>query len=94
MPVPHHPLAPVRKLEIGKLRDKGVRLRLQRFGEHPPRAFARDLRQCIIDRIGLTESHDRGSLLHGVSLLREVLAVSHNRHDTLPSHTGITHFPA
>jgi hypothetical protein len=38
MPVPHDPLVPIRKLEIGELRDKGVRLRLQRLGKHPSEA--------------------------------------------------------
>src|SRR3954451_10425511 len=57
------------------LRHEGVRLHPHGYGQHPPRSLARDLRQWIIDRIDLAERDDGGSLLHGVSLLREVLAV-------------------
>src|SRR4051812_44072317 len=57
------------------LRHEGVRLHPHGYGQHPPRSLARDLRQWIIDRIDLAEWDNGSSLLHGVSLLREVLAV-------------------
>src|SRR5215218_3274798 len=57
------------------LRHEGVRLHPHGYGQHSPRSLARDLRQWIIDRIDLAEWDNGSSLLHGVSLLREVLAV-------------------
>src|SRR3954447_24377108 len=61
--------------DAGMLRHEGVRLHPHGYGKHPPRSLARDLRQWIIDRIDLAEWDNGSSLLHGVSLLREVLAV-------------------
>src|SRR5215217_1750108 len=75
VPVSDDPLAPVRKCDAGMLRHEGVRLHPHGYGQHPPRSLARDLRQWIIDRIDLAEWDNGSSLLHGVSLLREVLAV-------------------
>src|SRR5215217_4968203 len=75
VPVSDDPLAPVRKCDAGMLRHEGVRLHPHGYGQHPPRSLARDLRQWIIDRIDLAEWDNGSSLLHGVSLLQEVLAV-------------------
>src|SRR6188472_2969539 len=75
VPVSDDPLAPVRKCDAGMLRHEGVRLHPHGYGQHPPRSLARDLRQWIIDRIDLAEWDNGSSLLHGVSFLREVLAV-------------------
>jgi hypothetical protein len=83
--MPHDPLTAVRQRLLGMLRDEGVGFGPQRRRQHPPGAVARDLGQRIVHGSGLVKRGDRGIVVHGVSLLREVLAGLITRHDTPPS---------
>jgi len=83
--MPDNPLTPVGQALLGILCDEARRLRLERGGQHLAGAVARDLGQRVEDRSGLVKWADRGIVLHGVSLLREVLAGLSTRHDTPPS---------
>jgi hypothetical protein len=74
--VPHGALASVRRRLVREPGDEHLRFGAQRFGAHAPRTLTGDLGHEIITRIELTERDDGGHLLAGVSLLREVLAVS------------------
>lgn len=78
-------LAPVGQKLFAELRDEACRLRLQCRHQHLPRALTRNLGQRVDDGSGLVRRGDRGIFLHGVSLLREVLAGFDTRHDTPPS---------
>jgi hypothetical protein len=83
--MPHDPLAAVRQGLFGMLRDEGIGLGPQRRRQHAARALTRDLGQRILHGSGLVKRGDRGIVVHGVSLLREVLAGFSTRHDTPPS---------
>ena len=80
----HHALPAVRQPLSGDLVEKHPDLRLERRGEHPSRTFPRDLGERVFDGFRLTEPDDAGIVLHGVSLLLEVLAGFDTRHDTPP----------
>jgi hypothetical protein len=83
--VPNDALSTVRQPFLGELADKGLDLGFERGGEHPARTFPGDLGQRVLDRSRPTKLDDAGILLHGVSLLLEVLAGFDTRHDTSPS---------
>ena len=83
--MPNDALSTVPQPFLGELADKGLDLGFERGGEHPARTFPGDLGQRVLDRSRLTKLDDAGILLHGVSLLLEVLAGFDTRHDTSPS---------
>ena len=83
--VPDDALAPVRQQLIAEKRHEARGLGLQRRHQHPARALAGDLGQRVDDRTRLVKGDDRGIVVQGVSLLREVLAGFDTRHDTPPS---------
>ena len=78
-------LAAISQTLVGEAGDEARRFCPERRGQHLARALAGDLGQRIEDRSGLVKLGDRGIVLHGVSLLREVLAGFSTRHDTPPS---------
>ena len=78
-------LPPVGQVLLVKLRNEARRLGLQRHHQHLARTLEGDLGQRVAYRSRLVKRGDRGIVLHGVSLLREILAGFDTRHDTPPS---------
>lgn len=73
--------------------DKGVGLGTERARQHPARPVTGDLGQRVINRFRLMQGDYVGIVLHGVSLLLEVLAGLDTRHDTPPSQTPSPRIP-
>jgi hypothetical protein len=68
MPVPDQALASVRQLQIAHAGEKGFSLNLDGLGQQLAGAGAQDIGQGIVNRVGLTQANDVGSVAHGVSL--------------------------
>ena len=76
VPVPNHALPAIRQPLLGELAEKGLDLGFERGREHPARTFPGDLGERVLDGTRLAQRDDAGIVLHGVSLLLEVLAGS------------------
>jgi len=70
---------------IIELGDKVCSLGLPRGGQHLACTLTGNLGQRVKDRTRPVKQADRGIVVHGVLLLREVLAGFDTRHDTPPS---------
>jgi len=70
---------------IVELGDKVCSLGLPRGGQRLACALTGNLGQRVKDRTRLVKQADRGIVVHGVLLLREVLAGFDTCHDTPPS---------
>jgi hypothetical protein len=91
MAMPDQALASIRQLEIAPTGEKGLRLDLDGLSQELAGAGSQNLRQGIVNRIGLTQADDVGSLVHGVSLSRRGSGRLVTRLDTPPS--SIQHHP-
>ena len=76
VPVPNHALPTIRKPLLGEPVEEGLDLGFERGHEHPARTFPGNLGERVLDRTRLAQRDDAGIVLHGVSLLLEVLAGS------------------
>jgi hypothetical protein len=94
MAMPDQTVTAIGELEILHGSEEGLRLHLDSLRQKLAGARSQNTRQGIIDLIGLTKASDVDSLIHGVSLSREVLAGSTPASIRRPSHSVITHIPA
>ena len=83
--VSYDALPAIRQSLFGELLDENRDLGFHGHCQHAPSPFSGDLGQWILNRFRLPERYDTGIVLHGVSLLLEVLAGLVTRHDTPPS---------
>jgi hypothetical protein len=84
MAMPDQTVAAVRQLQVAHLSQEGLSLILNRLGQQFAGASSQNIRQGIIDRIGLTQAQNIGSLVHGVSLSRRGSGRLDTRLDTPP----------
>ena len=68
MTVPHKTVATVRKLEVLHRGEKHLGLQLDSLRKKLPRTRSQDIRQWIVDLVGLTKADNVAILVHGVSL--------------------------
>ena len=85
-------LPAIRQSLFGELLDENRDLSFHGGCQHAPSPFSGDLGQWILNRFRLPERYDTGIVLHGVSLLLEVLAGLVSRHDTPPSQIASPNF--
>ena len=69
-------ITPVRQLEVLHPRQKRLGLQLHSQRQKPSSARAQNIRQGILEFLGLTQADNIGRCVHGVSLSSEVLAGS------------------
>src|SRR4051812_14671501 len=68
MAVPHQAVAPVGKLQALPCEEKPLGLHLDCLRKQLPRTRSQDIRQWIVDLVGLTQRDNVDILAHGVSL--------------------------
>ena len=68
MTMPHKTVATVRQLEVLHRREKHLGLQLDSLRKKLPRTRSQDIRQWIVDLVGLTKADNVAILVHGVSL--------------------------
>jgi hypothetical protein len=66
--VPDNTIATVGKLQVLHAGKKRISLEFNRLRKKPPRTGSQDIRQWIVDLIGMTKPDNVAILFHGVSL--------------------------
>jgi hypothetical protein len=66
--VPDNTVATVGKLQVLHASKKRIGLELNRLRKKPPRTRPQDIRQWIVNLIGVTKPYNVAILIHGVSL--------------------------
>jgi hypothetical protein len=66
--VPHQAIAAVGKLQALHRGEKCLGFQLNSLRKHLPRTRSQDIRQWIVDLVGLTQGDNVAILFHGVSL--------------------------
>ena len=67
--MPHKAITPIRQLQPSHAGQEDLGLEFNRLCEKPPGAGPQDIRQGIVDLVGLTKPDDAGICVHGVSLV-------------------------
>jgi hypothetical protein len=75
---------PSRQLQLTHAGQEGLGLHLDSLREQLPRAGTQDIRQGIVDLVGLTKADNIDSLFHGVSLSSRGSGRLDTRLDTPP----------
>ena len=85
MAVPHQTRPPVRQRDVTHAGQKRLGLQLDSLCEEPSGPGSQNIRQGIVDLIGLTKPDDIGIRVHGVSLSLRGPGRLDTRLDTPPS---------
>jgi hypothetical protein len=95
MAVSDQTLAAVRQFQIAQAGQEGFGLHFDGLGQQLASAGAQNIRQGIVNRVGLAKADNAGSVVHGVSLFsKRFWQASSPASIRRPSHTVITHFPS
>jgi hypothetical protein len=84
----------VGQLHLLQAGQEGLHLGLDGLFQQPTRPGPQHRGQRVVNFLGLTKTDDGAIVVHGVSLLREVLAGSSPTSVRHPPHCVITQFPA
>ena len=84
MAVPHKPVAAVGKLQVFHRCKKRLGFHLDCLCKQLPGAGSQDIRQWIVNLVGMTQGDNIASLIHGVSLSLRGSGRLDTRLDTSP----------